>query len=169
MIFLTVGTQFPFDRLVKAVDTLAGEGNIEEEIFAQIGCSSYMPVNFKAMQTMETELFEKFICNSTAIISHSGMGTIETALRNEKPMLAVPRLKKYGEVVNDHQIDIAKRFEAEGYLLAAYNENEIVKKIIELKTFIPKKRHSTSEALIKKISQFLSSVEKDIYECSAKK
>lgn len=169
MIFLTVGTQFPFDRLVKAVDHLAGKSNIDEEIFAQIGDSSYKPVNFKAVQTMDAGLFEKFVLNSTAIISHSGMGTIETALRNGKPLLAIPRLKKYGEVVNDHQVAIARKFEAEGHLLAAYHENDIGSKIIELKNFVPRKRTSTSDAVIEKISQFLNSVEKEIYELSTKR
>jgi UDP-N-acetylglucosamine transferase subunit ALG13 len=169
MIFLTVGTQFPFDRLVKAVDKAADNGNIGEEIFAQIGQSNYIPKNFKAIKKMEAELFDRFIRNSTAVISHSGMGTIEAALKNEKPMLVVPRLKKYGEVVNDHQLAIAKRFEAEGYLLAAFNEENIPDKICELRNFIPEKRISTSEALIQRISKFLNSINKEFYEYSARK
>jgi beta-1,4-N-acetylglucosaminyltransferase len=118
---------------------------------------------------MEAELFERFIRNSTAVISHSGMGTIEIALRYEKPMLVVPRLKKFGEVVNDHQAAIAKRFESSGYLLTAYDEKDIQRKIMELKTFIPQKRVSTSEALIQRISNFLNSINKEIYEYSARK
>lgn len=163
MIFLTVGTQFPFDRMVKTIDNLAELNNINEEIIAQIGESSYKPVNFKAVQTMNSEDFEKHISSATAIISHSGMGTIETALRYGKPVLAVPRLKKYGEVVNDHQVAIAKRLEAEGYLLAAYNEDEIGFKVKQLKIFMPKKRTNTSESVIEKISKYLKTIESESF------
>ncbi|MEN6384937.1 MAG: PssE/Cps14G family polysaccharide biosynthesis glycosyltransferase [Phycisphaerales bacterium] len=169
MIFLTVGTQFPFDRLVTAVDRIAGEKIIDEEIFAQIGESSYIPKNFKAIKKMDAELFERFIRNSTAIISHSGMGTIENALKYEKPMLVLPRLKKFGEVVNDHQLAIAKRFEDNGYLLAACDEKDLRAKIFDLKTFTPQKRISTSEAIIQRISKFLNSINKEIYDYSARK
>jgi UDP-N-acetylglucosamine transferase subunit ALG13 len=152
-----------------AVDKISGLEKNQEEIFAQIGDSNYKPVHFKAIKRMEAELFDRFIRNSTAVISHSGMGTIESALRYEKPMLVVPRLKKFGEVVNDHQLAIAKRFETSGYLLAAYDEKDVQIKITELKTFIPQKRVSTSEALIHRISNFLSSINKEIYEYSARK
>ena len=167
MIFLTVGTQFPFDRMVKAIDNLARE--IDDEIYAQMGESSYKPRNFNAVQTMNAENFEKYVRNATSIISHSGMGTIETALRYQKPMLVIPRLKRYGEVVNDHQVAIAKRFEAEGYLLAAYNENEIGPKAGQLKNFVPRKRMNSSDAVIEKITTFLNSIENEIYELSIKK
>jgi UDP-N-acetylglucosamine transferase subunit ALG13 len=169
MIFLTVGTQFPFDRLVKAVDKAWRDVLADEEIFAQIGESSYEPVNFRATQRMDSELFEEYIHNCSAIISHSGMGTIEAALVNEKPMLVMPRLKKFGEVVNDHQAAIAKRFESEGYLLAAYDENDIRKKLIELKTFVPKKRINSSDGVINRISQFLNSIERENDAFAAKR
>jgi len=169
MIFLTVGTQFPFDRLIKAVDKAVRDVLADEEIFAQIGDSSYEPVNFKATKRMNAELFDKYVRNCSAIISHSGMGTIEAALSNSKPMLVMPRLKRFGEVVNDHQAAIAKNFDAEGYLLAAYDENDIRKKLIELKTFIPKKRINSSDGVINRISQFLNSIEKANYEFTAKR
>lgn len=169
MIFLTVGTQFPFDRLVRAIDILKGKGIIQDDIFAQVGNSSYQPINFKSVQVMDAEMFEKTLKESIAVISHSGMGAIEMALANEKKILVMPRLKKYGEVVNDHQFAIAKKFEADGYLLAAYHEDELEDKIIQLKYFIPQNRINTSSNVIKRVSYFLNSLEnKNIYDLSAK-
>ena len=120
MIFLTVGTQFPFDRLVKAVDQAAGTNGFDDKIIAQVGDSSYRPGNFKAARSVEKAVFDQLFTEADSIISHAGMGTITMALDQRKPLLVMPRMKKYGEVVNDHQIDIAKKFEQLGYLLGRF-------------------------------------------------
>ena len=128
MIFLTVGTQFSFDRLVKAVDKAVEAGRITESIYAQTGRSGYQPHNFDTTLSLEKNLFDKYIRQARYIISHAGMGTIATALSNNKPLLVMPRQKKFGEVVNDHQIAIAKKYEQEGYILVAYHEGELPEK-----------------------------------------
>ena len=121
MIFLTVGTQFPFDRLVQAVDNIFEEALLGEEIFAQIGASLYKPRNFECVSCLDKRLFERWVQKASAIIGHAGMGTITMALDNEKPILVMPRLRRYAEVVNDHQVAIAQRFEQLGHILAAYS------------------------------------------------
>ncbi len=156
MIFLTVGTQFPFDRLVKAVDQAVGQNGVDEKIFAQIGISSYQPCSFDAVPSMEKDVFDRHIHEASAIIGHAGMGTITMALENHKPLLIMPRLKKYGEVVNDHQIAIAREFEKFGHLLVAYTEDEIPEKIKLLKSFVPRPRKVQTKAVIDRISRFLN-------------
>jgi len=158
MIFLTVGTQFPFDRLVKSVDQVFGEGLIDEEVFAQIGESSYKPRNFGSVASLDKNLFDKYLKESSSIISHAGMGTITMALEHHKPLLVMPRLKKYGEVVNDHQAAIAKRFELLGHVLAAYVVEEVPEKIKQLSTFTPKKRVSQVQLVAQRITEFLNEV-----------
>jgi UDP-N-acetylglucosamine transferase subunit ALG13 len=156
MIFLTVGTQFPFDRLVKAVDQAAGMNGFEEKIVAQIGDSSYCPKNFKAVPSVEKALFDQYLADADGIISHAGMGTITMALDHRKPLLVMPRIKKFGEVVNDHQIAIAKKFERLGYLLVAYSAEDVPVKIKQLKTFVPKQRQPCADVVAARISTFLS-------------
>jgi UDP-N-acetylglucosamine transferase subunit ALG13 len=158
MIFLTVGTQFPFDRLVRAVDEAFDNGLVGEEVFAQTGETSYKPRNFEAVARLEKGLFDNYVRQASGIISHAGIGTITMALDNHKPLLVMPRLKKYGEVVNDHQVAIAKRFEQSGYVLVAYESEELPKKIEQLKTFVPCKRKATPEAVAKRIALFLRSL-----------
>ncbi|MFC1633193.1 glycosyltransferase [Planctomycetota bacterium] len=155
MIFLTVGTQFPFDRLVKAVDQALGNGQLNGEICAQIGDSSYRPLNFQAVSSMEKHLFDERMHEASAIISHAGMGTISMALEKDKPLLVMPRLKKYGEVVNDHQVAIARKFEELGHLLVAYEPEELPEKIKRLKTFELVKRTAAPEAVADRIAGFL--------------
>jgi len=156
MIFLAVGTQFPFDRLVRAIDIAVERGCITEPICAQIGKGSYRPHNFRSVPSLKKPLFDKYIRQASCVISHAGMGTIAMVLSNNKPMLVMPRQKKYGEVVNNHQVAIARKFEESGHILAAYGEEDLPKKIKELKSFIPRLRTNNSEVIINKISGFLS-------------
>ena len=156
MIFLTVGTQFPFDRLVRSIDEVISRNGFQEQIFAQIGNTSYEPKNFRAVSSIEKELFDKHICEASCIISHAGMGTITTALEHHKPLLVMPRLKRYGEAVNDHQVTITKKFEELGHVLAAYGVKELPRKIKQLSAFVPKAREIQVHFVVQRISEFLN-------------
>jgi UDP-N-acetylglucosamine transferase subunit ALG13 len=155
MILLTVGTQFPFDRLVKAVDDLCDCGLIREPILAQIGDSKYRPRNFEAVASLDKGAFDRSFLEASAIIGHAGMGTITMALENSKPLLAMPRRKKYGEVVNDHQVVLAIKFEALGHILLARDETELPDKIGRLASFVPKPRRVDPSAVAGRIDAFL--------------
>ena len=155
MIFLTVGTQFPFDRLIKAIDSIIGKGLINEEIFGQIGQTLYEPHNFKAVKYLDKKEFDGYLKEASGIIGHAGMGTIRIALDYDKPLLVMPRLRRYHEVVHDHQVEIARKFEELGYILVAYQEQELPLKALELKHFVPQKRQAQVESVIKRISEFL--------------
>jgi len=156
MIFLTVGTQFPFDRLVKAVDEIVSKNGLDEHIFAQVGTTTYRPRNFEAVSSLEKTLFDKHFSEADSIISHAGMGTIMMALESGKPLLVMPRLSKYGEVVNDHQLAIARKFEQLGYLLAAYGAEDVTEKMKQLKSFVPQDRQSEAKIVADRISIFLN-------------
>ena len=159
MIFLTVGTQFPFDRLVKAVDVAAGAGRICDEIYAQIGNSAYRPRNFEYIKFLEKRLFDDCVEKASRIISHAGIGTIAMAMDSNKPLLVMPRLKKYGEVVNDHHVAIAQRFEEMGYVFAVYDTDQFQQKIGEFLSFVSRPRGNNAEAVIDRITRFLNYVE----------
>jgi len=158
MIFLTVGTQFPFDRLVKAVDSILDGGPTNGEMFAQIGESSYKPRNFKSVRYLDKKTFDKCFKDASPIIGHAGMGVITMALDNEKPLLVMPRLKKYGEVVNDHQVAIARKFGELGHILVAYDESELPGKLLQLKSFVPKPRKNQAKAVADRIARFLGDI-----------
>lgn len=155
MIFLAVGTQFPFDRLVKTLDDCLDEGLIEEEIFGQIGETSYRPRNFKSKAFLDKKEFDNKLKESSAVIAHAGIGIIRTALEFNKPLLVMPRLRKYHEVVHDHQVAFARKFEELGHILAAYKEQDLPEKVRELKNFVPQKRQVKVGAVVQRISDFL--------------
>jgi UDP-N-acetylglucosamine transferase subunit ALG13 len=158
MIFLTVGTQFPFDRLIKAVDGAFDEGLIDEEIFAQIGQSSYKPRNFESVRSLEKGLFDDYIRKASSVIGHAGMGTITIALNHDKPLLVMPRLEKNGEVVNDHQVAIARKFEELNFILVAYQGEDLPERIKKLRSFVPRPRRNHAKAVADRIARFLDEV-----------
>jgi len=93
------------------------------------------------------------------VISHAGMGSIMIALEHRKRLLVLPRLKRYGEVVNNHQVGCARRFAELGYLLAAYDTAELPLRLREMESFVPACRSSDADKVARRIAQFLAQVE----------
>lgn len=122
MIFVTVGSQkFQFNRLLKKVDELIESGAIKDEVFAQIGVSDYKPKNYKYVDFTTREEFAENLDKCDLLITHAGTGVIVTALKKGKKVIAVPRLAKYGEHVDNHQIQLVKQFEELGLIEPCYD------------------------------------------------
>jgi len=109
MIFLTVGTQLPFDRLVSEVDEWAAQQN-GAELVAQIGDTGLQPKHMNWTPYMAAQEFRNCFESADTIIAHAGMGTILTALDLGKQLIIVPRLATLGEHRNDHQLATAEKF-----------------------------------------------------------
>lgn len=159
MIFLTVGTQFPFDRFIRALDNIFDQGLIDEEIFAQIGETSYKPRNFESVASLEKKVFDECFKKASSVMSHAGVGTITVALKNHKPLLVMPRMKRYKEHVNDHQVATAKKFEELGHILAVYDVKDLPNGIRKLKNFIPRERKASPDAIADRIRHFLNKLQ----------
>jgi beta-1,4-N-acetylglucosaminyltransferase len=112
VIFVTVGGLCPFDRLVTAMDRLAGD--LEEQVVMQTGTTAYEPRNCRHFSFMPREEIDKLYAGARLVICHAGIGSILTALEHGKPLVLVPRLKRYGEVFDDHQLEIAQQMEVRG-------------------------------------------------------
>jgi exopolysaccharide biosynthesis glucuronosyltransferase PssE len=110
MIFAAVGTQIPFDRLIKALDDWAVV-NPDVPVVAQIGDGQYQPVALEAYPYLEPAQFTDLQKKADIILSHAGMGAILTAGMLAKPLVIVPRKHALGEHRNDHQMATASQFE----------------------------------------------------------
>ena len=109
MIFLTVGSQkFPFDRLIKKVDQMIRERLIEEEVFIQTGTSTCLPC-CGCQAFCQRDLFDRLLETCDILITHGGAGTMVNAAKRGKRIIAVPRLARYGEHVDDHQLELTER------------------------------------------------------------
>ena len=120
MIFVTVGSRhYPFDRLFVKLDALYEDGTLTEPMFAQIGTSQYKPQHYEYQDFITPEAFEQRIQEADIVVSHGASGSIMKALNAGKKVIAVTRLEKYNEHINDHLIQNNEAFSSNGYVLMA--------------------------------------------------
>ncbi|CAA0105584.1 Uncharacterised protein [Zhongshania aliphaticivorans] len=105
MIFVTVGTQLGFPRLIQMVDELAEQLGLG--VVAQIGNTTYVPQNVEYHPSMTPEVYDACFEKADLIIGHAGIGTILAAKKMKKPLIILPRLAIMGEHRNDHQLATA--------------------------------------------------------------
>lgn len=119
LIFVCVGSRpYQFNRLIEELDRLVGAGHVKDSLFAQIGASTYEPKNFRFEHFMDPDAFSAKIAEADIVISHGASGSIMGALNAGKRVIAVSRLAKYGEHINDHQVGINETLASEGLVLA---------------------------------------------------
>jgi len=108
MIFITVGTQLPFDRMVREIDRWAG-AHPDVHVFAQIGANGYVPHNMEWAHNLRTAEFRERMQACDTVIAHAGMGSIISAIELGKRVIVVPRRAELGEHRNDHQLATVAR------------------------------------------------------------
>jgi len=148
-IFVTVGSTYPFDRLIKEIDTLGK--NKSYEIFAQIGETKFKPKNIEFEEFLEYEEIQNKINWADIVISHAGVGTIIDCISKNKKLILSPRLKKYKEAIDDHQVEIAKAFEKKYKIKYTLNEKNIVNLLNSTKKFIRNKKQNVLVNSIKEL------------------
>ncbi len=160
MIFVTVGTQGHFDRLVRAVDLWAGTRG-KPDVFAQIGPSDYQFKHIHAKQFIEPTEFRKHVEMASLVIAHAGMGSIITALELGKRIIVMPRRASMGEHRNDHQVGTAKKFAEQGRIEVAFDERELIDKLDHLETLevVDRLSSQASQSLITSIRKFIETGE----------
>lgn len=156
MIFVTLGSQkFQFNRLLKKLDDIVKNGNIKDEIFAQIGYSNYKPKNYQYKEFMDREEFKQMMEKSDIIIAHGGTGAIITAVKQGKKVIAVPRLAKYGEHVDDHQIQLVTEFENSGIISAVYDLENLESELLNIHEKKFRSYKSNTDNIIESIEKFI--------------
>lgn len=156
MIFVTVGSQkFQFNRLLKEIDNLIEKEKIQEEVFAQIGVSDYKPRNYKYKEFITQDEFNCCIDKADIVITHAGTGVIINAIKRNKKVIGVPRLSKYGEHVDDHQIQLIREFTDMNFISAVYDTSELEEIIEEIRTKKFNQYKSNTDVLINDINEFI--------------
>lgn len=153
MIFVTIGTQLPFDRLIKIIDELAPQLN--EEVIAQVYQCGFTPQNIKTVDFLAPDEFNTLFDKARLIISHAGMGTILSALQKDKPIIVFPRIAALGEHRNEHQLATARKFKEMRTVNVAMSEEEL-RELLH-KDLQPKKNigEFASVSLIKAVEDFI--------------
>lgn len=126
MIFVSVGTHNEsFNRLLEEIDKLIERGKINDKVVAQVGYSSYKPKNYRYFKFTSWQRILKLNKAAGVIITHGGAGNLILASHFNKPIIAVPRMKRYGEHINDHQLQLVKELEKQGRVIPVYDINEL--------------------------------------------
>ena len=108
---------------------------------------------------MDREKFAEIMNSCTTVITHGGTGVIITAVKKGKKVIAVPRLAKYGEHVDDHQIQLLKQFDELGIICACYDTEQLGKNYSELADRIFRPYVSNTQVIIDSIEQYLHTLE----------
>lgn len=156
MIFVTLGSQkFQFNRLLKELDRLVAENKIQDKLFAQIGYSDYKPQHYEYKDFLDRDEFKKIMGECDTVIAHGGTGAIITAVKQGKKVIAIPRLAKYGEHVDDHQIQLVDEFKELNLIEPVYDEKDLEKAINEIKNKTFNEYVSNTENIIDDIEGFI--------------
>lgn len=123
MIFVTDGTQTPFDRLVQAADAWA-HARGRRDVFMQIGAGDCVPRHAAWTRFLEPTEFQEHYRRATLLVAHAGTGSILQALQAGRPLLVLPRRAAFGETRNDHQLATCAKFADRG-LAVAWTEQEL--------------------------------------------
>ena len=138
MIFVTLGTQqIPFTRIMQMLDELVIKEHIQDEIIVQAGYTDYETKNFKCIKFLKEDEFQEYIAKATVIITHAGSGALFSSIKSGKKVIAVARLSKYGEMIDDHQTELTRKLAEEGYILDG--TNSIIDTWKKIDDFIPRK------------------------------
>jgi UDP-N-acetylglucosamine transferase subunit ALG13 len=156
MIFVAVGSQkFQFNRLLKAIDELIESKTINDEVYAQTGYCDYKPKFYSFNKFIDKDEFSRIIEESKLVVSHAGAGIIISAVRNDKPIIVVPRLSKFNEHVDDHQREIADEFEKAGIIMVVREISDMGTCYLSIDEFKRKKFKSGGANLINDIRAFI--------------
>lgn len=156
MIFVTLGTQDKsFKRLLDLISKAIDEGYIKDKVIVQAGVTKYESDKMEIYNLLSMEQFNKYIEDCDLLITHGGVGSILNGLRNDKKVIAAPRLIKYDEHESDHQIQIVNAFYDKGYILKL-DDGDSLEDILKVsKKFKPKKFVSNNEKFINLIDNMI--------------
>lgn len=161
MIFVAV-SGWPFERLIKKMDQIANK--TKEKIIMQIGDTRYKPKYAQYFRFIPRHKMEEYTEKARIVVSHGGEGCIITALQFKKPLVVVPRYKKFNEHINNHQLDLTRVLEKEKKIVAVYDIDNLEKAIKSIRKTI--KANGKKERLIEFIKKYIEEQESDRNEHS---
>ena len=125
MIFVTVGTQLPFERLVAAVDAWSSQRVPRFDVLAQVGSGSTAYRNIRCVRSLDSRQYAGAIAAAELIVAHAGTGSILTALGRGVPTIVMPRDNLRGEHRDDHQMQTARQLAKMGLVSVAWSEIDL--------------------------------------------
>jgi len=156
MIFVTVGTDQPFDRLIKVVDHWVYKHR-RLDVIAQVGKGGWKPLHMRSVDLLAPSDYAIYMRRATTVVSHAGMGTILSALHHGKPILVMPKIASLGEHRNEHQTATARRLLDVDGIRVAFDEDELIHHLSQIDELKARSSigDSASDELIDGIRSFI--------------
>jgi UDP-N-acetylglucosamine transferase subunit ALG13 len=143
VIFVIMGMEVhPFDRLARAIDEVARDGELGEDFFVQLGTCNYEPRHARFERFLSFGDVREQVRRASVTITHAGAGSTLLCIEQGKHPVMVPRRSSLGEHVDDHQLSFAAKLEADGSAIVAREMAELPAAIAEARS-----RSAPSEAL----------------------
>jgi UDP-N-acetylglucosamine transferase subunit ALG13 len=156
LIFVVLGThELPFNRLLKEIDKQILAGKINEEVLVQAGHTKYQSNHMNIFDFTTYEDMSELYRKANFIITHGGTGSITLGLKMGKKVIAVPRLVKYGEHNDNHQLEIVKQFYETGHILSWNEPMDLAEVIQSTEVFKPAQFESGNKKILSLIKQFI--------------
>jgi len=124
VIFVTIGSMMPFDRLVRSADAAAA-AMPKEPFFAQIGDGTYEPQHMGFARMLSRRDFMDKLRSAKLLVAHAGMGSVISALEVGTPIVMLPRRAALGEVNTDHQLATARWLEGRPNLHVCLEDEDL--------------------------------------------
>lgn len=156
MILVLLGTQNnSFHRLLEEIQRNIDNGNIKEDVVVQKGHTKFESKGMTLYNQLPLQEIEKLIEEANLVITHGGVGSIISSIERGRKVIAVPRLKKYKEHVNDHQFDIINSFNDMGYIIGTNGVEELEEALKKVQDFEPKQYIKNTGKILKIIEDFI--------------
>lgn len=156
MILVLLGTQNnSFIRLLEELDNCINNKIITDKVVVQAGYTKYNSNNMEILDFIPMDKFNNLLNQADLIITHGGVGSITTALKLNKKIIAVPRLKEFNEHVNNHQLQIINSFNKLGYLIGITDVKDLQNAISNIQTFTPNKYVSNTQNILNIITNYI--------------
>ena len=156
MILVLLGTQNnSFHRLLEEIQKNINNGTIKEKVVVQEGYTKFQSKDMEIHTQVPKDKLQELIKKADLIITHGGVGSIISAITEGKKVIAVPRLKKYNEHVNDHQLDIIDSFNEKRYIIGIHEVEELEEALKKVPEFKPQKYIQNTRKIIKIIEEFI--------------
>ncbi len=154
MIFVTVGGQTPFDRLVRAMDAWSGK-HPRERVFAQIGETDHEPSHMEFVRFLPPGRYERRMENCDLVVSHAGTGVLLVAARVGVPVLMMPRSARLGETRNEHQAATCRHLAGRCGFRVALSDEDLPAMLDEARDTLSRPGVLPADQLVAAISGFL--------------
>ncbi|EQC89185.1 MULTISPECIES: glycosyltransferase [Lactococcus] len=160
MIFVTVGThEQDFNRLIEKVDELVHQNKLENDVFMQIGYSTYKPRYTNFTEFLGYDEMSYYLNKSEVIITHGGPSTYMHVLQLGKIPVVVPRQEKFKEHVNDHQLFVSKQVRDKGYpIIICEDIDYLLSDIQKSKSVSSISKNSNNQKFVSELSREISKI-----------